>query len=71
MSTKKNWTEPCYDTLQLICCSLIDKTDYATQEWIERVVILGAPSGIKGAKLTSQSMYFCKAVKCRGYFVLL
>lgn len=38
-------------------CSLIDKTDYATEEWIERVVILGAPSGIKGAKLTSQSMY--------------
>lgn len=55
MSTKQNWTE----LIKLICCSLIDKTDYATEEWIERVVILGAPTGIKGAKLTSKSSSSC------------
>lgn len=37
------------------CCSLIDKTDYATEEWIERVIILGPPAGLKTAKLTSKS----------------
>ncbi|XP_050315758.1 neutral alpha-glucosidase AB [Anthonomus grandis grandis] len=36
--------------------SLIDKTDYPTKEWIERVVVLGAPKGIKGARLTSKSL---------------
>lgn len=55
MSTKHNWSE----LIKLICCSLIDKTDYATEEWIERVVILGAPTGIKGAKLTSKSSSSC------------
>lgn len=35
---------------------LLDKTDYPTKEWIEKVVILGPPSGIKGAKLTSKSL---------------
>lgn len=34
----------------------IDKTDYPTKEWVERVIILGAPSGIKNAKLTSKSL---------------
>lgn len=34
----------------------IDKTDYPTKEWIERVVILGPPSGIKSAKLISKSL---------------
>lgn len=36
--------------------SPIDKTDYPTKEWIERVVILGPPSGVKSAKLTSKSL---------------
>ncbi|CAG9861083.1 unnamed protein product [Phyllotreta striolata] len=34
---------------------LVDKTDYPTTEWIERLVILGPPKGIKGAKLTSKT----------------
>ncbi|XP_060520046.1 neutral alpha-glucosidase AB [Cylas formicarius] len=36
--------------------SFIDKTDYPTEEWIERVVVLGPPAGIKGAKLNSKSL---------------
>ncbi|KAF7271187.1 hypothetical protein GWI33_015912 [Rhynchophorus ferrugineus] len=36
--------------------SLLDKTDYPTEEWIEKVVILGPPAGIKGAKLISKSL---------------
>ncbi|XP_072378517.1 neutral alpha-glucosidase AB-like [Diabrotica undecimpunctata] len=35
---------------------LVDKTDYPTKEWVERLVILGPPKGIKGAKLTSKSL---------------
>lgn len=37
---------------------MLDKTDYPTKEWIEKVVILGPPSGIKGAKVSSKSKYF-------------
>lgn len=33
----------------------IDNTDYKTEEWLERVVILGPPSGIKSATLKSKS----------------
>ncbi|XP_044751418.1 neutral alpha-glucosidase AB [Coccinella septempunctata] len=36
--------------------SLIDKTDYETLEWIERVIVLGAPSGVQKAVLTSKSL---------------
>lgn len=36
--------------------NLIDKTDYPTKEWVERIVILGPPSDIKSAKLTSKSL---------------
>ncbi|XP_074037232.1 neutral alpha-glucosidase AB [Leptinotarsa decemlineata] len=36
--------------------SPIDKTDYPTKEWVERVVILGAPKGTVGANLSSRSM---------------
>lgn len=34
---------------------LLDATDYPTEAWLERVVILGPPSGIKSAKINSQS----------------
>ncbi|KAL1518283.1 hypothetical protein ABEB36_001927 [Hypothenemus hampei] len=40
----------------VLSSKLIDKTDYATQEWIERIVILGPPPGITGAKLVSKSV---------------
>lgn len=33
----------------------IDDTDYHTEEWLERIVILGPPSGIKSATLKSKS----------------
>lgn len=33
----------------------IDDTDYKTEEWLERVVIVGPPSGIKSATLKSTS----------------
>lgn len=32
----------------------MDKTDYVTEAWLERVVILGPPTGIKSALLTSK-----------------
>lgn len=35
---------------------LVDKTDYPTKEWIERLVILGPPKGVKSAKLVSKSL---------------
>jgi alpha 1,3-glucosidase len=35
--------------------SLIDKTDFPTDAWIERVVILGPPAKITKAKITSKS----------------
>uniref|UniRef100_A0A6P7G3N1 Glucosidase II subunit alpha n=1 Tax=Diabrotica virgifera virgifera TaxID=50390 RepID=A0A6P7G3N1_DIAVI len=35
---------------------LVDNTDYPTKEWVERLVILGPPKDIKGAKLTSESL---------------
>lgn len=34
----------------------IDDTNYQTEEWLERVVILGPPSGIKSATLKSKSI---------------
>lgn len=34
----------------------IDNTNYQTEEWLERVVILGPPSGIKSATLKSKSI---------------
>ncbi|CAH1118336.1 unnamed protein product [Phaedon cochleariae] len=36
--------------------TLMDKTDYPSKEWVERVVILGPPSGVKGARLNSKSL---------------
>ncbi|KAG5872523.1 hypothetical protein JTB14_004397 [Gonioctena quinquepunctata] len=36
--------------------SLIDKTDFPSREWVERVVILGPPQDIVGAKLSSKSL---------------
>lgn len=36
--------------------SLIDKTDYETLEWIERVIVINAPSNIKNAVITSKSL---------------
>lgn len=36
--------------------SLIDKATYPTEEWIEKIVILGPPAGITGAKLTSKTL---------------
>ncbi|KAK9871594.1 hypothetical protein WA026_012974 [Henosepilachna vigintioctopunctata] len=38
--------------------SLIDATDYETLEWIEKVIILGAPAGVKKAVLNSNSLNF-------------
>lgn len=43
--------------------SLIDKTDFPTDAWIERVVILGPPAQINKAKLISKSKL--------GYFFLI
>ncbi|XP_056632881.1 neutral alpha-glucosidase AB [Diorhabda sublineata] len=34
----------------------VDKSDYPTTEWIEKVVILGPPEGIRGARLESGSL---------------
>lgn len=39
-----------------LSANLIDKTDYPTKEWIEKVIILGPPSGVKGAQLTSGTL---------------
>lgn len=36
--------------------TLMDKTDYPTKEWVERIVILGPPEGVTSAKLTSKSL---------------
>lgn len=40
-------------------CRKIDSTDYQTEEWLERVVIVGPPSGIKSATLKSKSNDTC------------
>lgn len=39
----------------------IDDTNYRTEEWLERVVILGPPNGIKSATLKSKSK------ECKNY----
>ncbi|CAH1961001.1 unnamed protein product [Acanthoscelides obtectus] len=36
--------------------NLIDKTDYPTKEWVERVVIFKPPPGVKAATLTSKTL---------------
>lgn len=41
----------------VLSSSRIDEdADYPTEAWLERVVVLGPPTGLKGAKLTSKSL---------------
>lgn len=42
---------------KLTSSHLEEKADFQTEAWLERVVILGPPSGVKGAQLTSKSKF--------------
>ncbi|KAK9871595.1 hypothetical protein WA026_012975 [Henosepilachna vigintioctopunctata] len=45
--------------------SLIDDTDYDTLEWIEKIVILGAPVDVKRAVINSKSL---RSVELEAYY---